>query len=167
MLKRLILAAAALSLSAAVAFAQIAFPTGDGKTAAIGGVGMCVNPGGVAGPCGGTPETAASGNKAAASATATLAAATGKTTYITGFQISAGGATSAVCVSPTVTGVITGTMTFTFCAPAGVTTAATPLIVTFPQPVPASATNTTIVVTLPSLGTGNTNATVSAQGFQF
>jgi hypothetical protein len=37
--------------------------------------------------------------------------------------------------------------------------------VSFPIPVPASAVNTNIVVTMPSLGAGNTNATCSAQGF--
>ena len=117
-------------------------------------------------PATATAITAASGNVANASAAATLAGASSKTTYITGFQITAGGATAASIVSATVTGTITGTMTYSFVVPAGVTTAATPLIVTLPKPVPASATNTAIVVTLPALGSGNTNATVNAQGYQ-
>lgn len=113
-----------------------------------------------------TPITASSGNVANASAIATLAAAAGKNTYITGFQITSDGATTALCVNPTVVGAIGGTMTYTYCAPAGVLLSATPLIVPFPQPVISSAVNTAIVVTLPALGTGSTNATVVAQGYQ-
>jgi hypothetical protein len=113
-----------------------------------------------------TAITASSANQANANAVATLAAVSGKTTYITGFALTASGATAASVVTATVAGVITGTMNFTFVAPAGVTAQATPLVVNFPQPVPASATNTTIVVTLPALGSGNTNATAAAWGFQ-
>lgn len=113
-----------------------------------------------------TAITADSGNVAAATATATLAGATGKTTYISGFMVTASGATAASVVTGTVTGVITGTLHFTFVAPAGVTAVCTPLVVTFPYPIPASATNTAIAVALPSLGSGNTNATVSAFGYQ-
>jgi hypothetical protein len=96
---------------------------------------------------------------------ASLAAAAGKTTYITGFQISGAGATAASAITVTVTGIAT-TMNYTVVVPAGVTTAITTLNVTFPQPIPASATNTAIVVNVPSFGSGNTNATVSVQGFQ-
>lgn len=113
-----------------------------------------------------TPITAASGNVAAGVATATLAAAGGKLTYITGFEITSDGATVGVCVNPTVVGVVTGTMTYTYCAPAGALLAATPLIVEFPQPIPSSAVNTAVAVSLPSLGTGSTNATVTAHGYQ-
>lgn len=117
-------------------------------------------------PPGATPITADSGNKAAATATATLAAAAGVTTYITGFEITASGATAAAVVTVTVTGTITGTLHYTFGAPAGVTAMCTPLSIQFPDPIPASAQNQTIAVSLPSLGAGNTNATVVAHGFQ-
>lgn len=117
-------------------------------------------------PEGATPITAASGNVANGSAAATLAAAAGKFTYITGFQVTASGATGALAVSVTVVGVVTGTQTYTFVFPAGVAVAAQPLVVEFPEPVPSSAVNTAIVVTLPAGGAGNTNATVNAQGFQ-
>lgn len=113
-----------------------------------------------------TPETAASGNVANTAAVATLAASAGKTTYITGFQCTATGSTAAAVVNVTVAGVITGTMTYTFVFPAGVTTLATPLNVTFSNPVPASAANTTIAVTLPAGTAGNTNEACNAQGFQ-
>lgn len=113
------------------------------------------------------PLTADSGNVANAVATATLAASSsGLTTYITGFEITASGATAASVVTATVTGVITGTMHYTFVAVAGATTACQPLLVQFSDPIPANAANTAIAVALPALGSGNTNATVVAHGFQ-
>jgi hypothetical protein len=117
-------------------------------------------------PTGATPITAASGNVAAATATATLAATSGKTTYITGFSVTGTGATAALAVSVTVTNVVTGTMTYTYAAAAGVAVANTPLNITFPYPIPANTVNTTIVVSCPTLGSGNTNNTVNAYGFQ-
>lgn len=114
-----------------------------------------------------TPITASSGNVAAATATATLAAGgAGKTTYICGFQITSAGSTAAAVVNPTIANLITGTMTFTYATVAGVTLANQNLIIPFNPCVPANAANTTIVVSMPSLGAGNTNATVSAWGFQ-
>lgn len=112
------------------------------------------------------PVTSSSGNVAAASAVATLAAAASKSTFITGFQATGSGATLGSCVNITVTGVIGGTMTYTFCAAAGVLVSDSPLIVSFSPPLQSSAVNTAIVVTMPSLGTGNTNAAVNAQGYQ-
>lgn len=110
--------------------------------------------------------TAASGNVAAGAAVATLAAVAGRTTYITGFEITSSGATAALVVNPTITGTVTGTLTYVYAAVAGVTLINQPLVVTFNPPIPASAINTAIVVTLPSLGAGNTNAAVVAHGFQ-
>lgn len=112
-----------------------------------------------------TAVSASSGNVANASAVATLPAVVGKTNYLTGLQITAGGATAGACVSATVTGLVGGTATYAFCVPTGATLGATPLELAFYPPVPASTTNTAIVVTLPALGAGNTNAAVSAQGY--
>ncbi len=106
-----------------------------------------------------------SGNVAAANAVATLPGAAGKTTWITGFEMTAAGSTAAAAVVATVTGVANA-QSYIFVFPAGALTGAAPLIVEFPQPIPASAPNTPIVVTLPSGGVGNTNAAVSAHGFQ-
>jgi hypothetical protein len=117
-------------------------------------------------PSGATSITGSSGNVAAGTATATLAGVSNKTTYITGFQVTAGGATGAALVTVTVAGVITASMLYTFAAPAGVTLGATPLIVSFNPPVPASAANTAITVSMPTLGAGNTNTTIVAQGYQ-
>lgn len=113
-----------------------------------------------------TPISASSGNVAAATATATLAAVAGKTTYITGFTVSATGATSGLAVNVTVTGPVTGTLTYTFAAPAGVLVAAQPLSVQFCPPLPASGQNVAIAISMPTLGSGNTNASISATGYQ-
>lgn len=113
-----------------------------------------------------TPITASSGNVANASAVATLAGAASLTTYITGFEVTAAGATAASVVSVTVTGTISGTLTYTLAVPAGVTTSVQPLIVQFSPPIPASAANTSVVVTVPALGAGNTNSTVVAHGYR-
>lgn len=161
-------------------------PGGSGVN---GAVGMCLNTSNKAVPCSAanvlpspisigpyptntmtgvaaTPITANSGNVAAATATATLAAAAGKTTYICGFTITSTGSTAAAVVNPTVTGTVTGTLTFTYASVAGATLANQPLVVPYNPCVPASAVNTAIVVSMPSLGAGNTNATVNAWGFQ-
>lgn len=113
-----------------------------------------------------TPITAASGNVVASSAVATLAGTAGKTTYITGFQITSSGATVGLIVNPTIVGTISGTLTYVYAAMAGALLINTPLIVNFPVPIPASAVNTAIVVTLPTLGLGNTNSCVVAHGYQ-
>lgn len=117
-------------------------------------------------PSGATSISASSGVVSNATATATLAGASGKTTYITGFSITASGATAASVVAPTVTNLIGGTATYTFVAIAGATNACPALIVNLTTPVPANATNTSIVVSCPALGAGNTNCTVNAFGFQ-
>lgn len=108
---------------------------------------------------------ASSGNVAAATATATLAAVAAKTNYITGWDVNAGGATAASIVSCTVTGLAGGTETRALPVVAGVTAPNTPLVVRYPAPIPASAVNVAIVVSCPTLGAGNTNATVNAYGF--
>jgi hypothetical protein len=113
-----------------------------------------------------TPVAASSGNVAAAAAVATLPAAAGKTTYVAGLTITGGGATAASLVTAVLSGLLGGSLSFTVAAPAGATLGVTPLSVEFNPPLPASAANTAIVLTLPSLGAGNTNAAVSAWGYQ-
>jgi hypothetical protein len=117
-------------------------------------------------PLQGVQITASSGTVAAGVAAATLAGATGKVTYICGFAITSTGSTAAAVVAPTVTGVVTGTMTFAYASVAGATLSNQPLVVPFRDCISASAPNTAIVVSLPSLGTGNTSATVNAWGYQ-
>lgn len=116
-------------------------------------------------PGGATAVSASSGNVANASAAATLPAVAAKTNYLSGLILSGAGATAASVVTATVTGLRGGTMSITVTVPAGATTGITPVNLAFNPPLPASAVNTAIVVTLPALGVGNTNASASAWGY--
>lgn len=111
-------------------------------------------------------DVTASVTGAASAITATLPAAAGKTTYITGFEVTGGGATAASVVAVTVTGTVTGTLSYRIAVPAGATAGITPLVVEFTRPIPASAANTAITVNVPSLGAGNTDAAAAAHGYQ-
>lgn len=117
-------------------------------------------------PAGATSLSSSSGNVAAAAAVGTLAGAAGQTTYMSGFIISGAGATAASVVTATVTGLAGGTMSITVPVPAGATLGITPIFVEFNPSLPASAANTSLVLTLPSLGAGNTNASVSIWGYR-
>jgi hypothetical protein len=95
--------------------------------------------------------------------TATLAAASGKTTYICGFEVDAY-ATSATTVALTLTGTITGTMNFQ--EPVGVIGSSNGIAHRDFNPcIPASTTNTTIVVNAGAAGSGGV-ASISAWGYQ-
>lgn len=119
-------------------------------------------------PPGSSAETvvaADSGNVAAAAAVATLPAAAGKITYITGYTLTGLGATAAALVAATITGPAQ-TITVPFAVPAGVTVPCAGVYVELPIPVPGAAVNTAVAVNLPSLGAGNTNARATAHGYQ-
>ena len=113
-----------------------------------------------------TSLQSSSGNVAAATATSTLTGVASKTNYLTGFSFTSAGATAASVVTGTVTGLLGGTMSFTVPVVAGATLANPTIQMQFQPSLPASAANTSIVVSVPSLGAGNTNATVSAWGYQ-
>lgn len=116
-------------------------------------------------PTGANAKVGTSGNVANATATATLGAVAARTNYITGFQITGSGATAALTVNATVTGLKGATQTYTFVFPVGADTQAAPLNVTFATPMPASAANTAITVSLPASGAGGLHAAVNVQGF--
>lgn len=113
----------------------------------------------------GRPVANSSGNVAAAIATATLPSVPNRKTYIAGLQVTGSGSTAGAAVSVTVTGLEAGTLTYTVTAPTGVLIGVDPLVVVFDPPLPASAVNTPIVVSMPSLGAGSTNASITANGF--
>lgn len=116
-------------------------------------------------PTGATALTGASGNVAASTAAATLTTVAAKTTHIAGFSITGAGATAGLPVIVTVTGTITGTLTYIYTAVAGALLSNTPLHVSFNPPIPASAVNTNIVVSCPTLGAGNTHNAAVAHGY--
>lgn len=110
-------------------------------------------------------STAGAGN---AQVTATIAAVAGKTAYITGFDVSGGGATAASIIAVTVTGLLGGTVTFHLAVLAGATgpgLSPNPLSIRFPDPLPASAQNQAIAVVVPAFGAGNTLSSVTAYGY--
>lgn len=115
---------------------------------------------------GSTALIAGSGNVANASAVATLAATATTTAYITGFEVTGAGATAGAAVTVTVAGLLGGTQSYTYVFSTGAAVVNSPLIVEFSPPLPASAVNTSIVVTCPASGAGGTNNTVVAHGFR-
>jgi hypothetical protein len=103
---------------------------------------------------------------AAGATTVTLLGAAGATTFITGFEVTGTGATAAQVTIVTISGILGGSKQYALVIPAGITLLVNPLIVEFSRPIPASAVNTAIVVTVPSFGAGNTTAATTAHGFQ-
>lgn len=117
-------------------------------------------------PAGATSVNATSGGQANATATATMPAVVGKTNYITGFSITGSGATAAASVTATLVGLMGGaTMNYTVTAVAGAALANPALIVSFPTPIPASAANTAITLSVPALGAGNVRSMANIHGF--
>jgi hypothetical protein len=116
-------------------------------------------------PTGATPATAAASGTTAG-ATATLAAAPTRYTYICGLSVSPGAATAAITITVTTTG-LTNNFTWNVGAPAvAAGTTAAILTVTFPTCLPSSAINTGIAVTAGALGTGGVGQNVNTWGFQ-
>jgi hypothetical protein len=143
-MRRFLIAALALIAGVVTAFAQQFYPPLPPDAIAIGN---------------------GSGNVANATATATLTATTGRRTWICGVAVNALGATAGAGVALTITG-LGGTFTYTYVSATGVTVWA-PAVVSFNPCLPALAASSNIVVTLPALGAGNTNASVSAWGYNF
>lgn len=107
-----------------------------------------------------SPSSAVVSN-AATSVTITAAAAT--VAHITGFEVTGNGATVSTVITVTVTGTISGTLNYVLVIP--VLAQGVSYQVEFPQPIPATAVNTSITVNLPAFGAGNTAAAVVAHGF--
>lgn len=116
-------------------------------------------------PLGAVPVDNDTGVLGAQALTATLPGAAGKTTYLTGFEVTGAGATAAQVNTVTVTAGTT-VKHYVLVIPAGATTSITPLIVEFTKPVPASAAATAITVATASFGAGNTASCISAHGYQ-
>jgi hypothetical protein len=117
----------------------------------------------------GNPIAASSGNQANTAASVTLrgpSSALGQhTAFIAGFNVTGGGATAGSIVLVTVTGAVGGTQTYSLTVPTGVTTGIEPLDVVFDPPSPEATPGGGITVSLPALGSRNTNACVNAWGF--
>lgn len=116
----------------------------------------------------GSPDVVEAGDAqtgAAAQITPTIAAVAGKTGYLSGFSVDGLGATAATVVEVTITGLVGGTRRYKVSVPAGVTTAISRLAVEFARPIPTTAVNTAIVLTVPTFGAGNTSVVGEVHGF--
>ena len=92
---------------------------------------------------------------------ATLTGAAGKWTYLCGFTVTSAGTTSATLGAITITGTVSGTMTFEY---AYVSSGQGILGIAFPGCISSSAINTSIVVNTPAGGAGTVGA-VNAWGY--
>lgn len=112
-------------------------------------------------------STATSGTVSNAAAVATLTGVASRTMYITGYDCHAGAATAAGRLSIVVSGTISGSMTNSAFVTNGTTfvPAPFPTIVSYNPPIPASAPNTSIVVTMQASGAGGASASCNAYGF--
>jgi hypothetical protein len=117
-------------------------------------------------PSDATWMNASSGNVANAAAAASLSATSGKTCYVTGIEITFGGASVAANIIATLAGLAGGTISYIVVVPGTVTNPTVPFTVQFCPPLPASAANTAITVNLPALGSGNTHACVNIHGYK-
>jgi hypothetical protein len=115
-------------------------------------------------PPGATPVSSSSGNVANATATATLTGTAGRWTYVCGVSFTPGFATAGAAVTATITNTPGGTLTFTVSTTPN-TAGPPPIVIPFTPCLQANSTGNNIVVSMPALGAGNTNASVSAWGF--
>jgi hypothetical protein len=87
--------------------------------------------------------------------------------FLTGVHCSYLGATAAGGVTATITGLLGGTKSFVVPVPAGVTVGAQIInLFTGGPPIPASAVNTAITLSVPALGAGNTTTYCSLYGYR-
>ena len=93
-----------------------------------------------------------------------LAAVAGKTNYLTGFSAGGTGATTALMQNLTITGLLGGTIYHFFAIPA-IGTGVVQINVDFARPIPASATNTVISLTVPNFGAGALLVSGQIRGF--
>jgi hypothetical protein len=118
-------------------------------------------------PAGTVTPQVVTASGAAQSNAATLTGSAGRMTYLEGFDVTGGGATAASIVEISTTG-LSNNLKWEMNVLAGVAgpvNAQGGLFIRFPTPIPSSATNTNITVTLPSLGAGNTNASITVYGY--
>lgn len=113
------------------------------------------------------PQGSQTNNKTASTdfttgaSSATLTAQSGKWTYLCGFTVTTGGTTAATSGKVTITGLISGTMSFTYVF---VSSGQGIMGIAFPGCISSSAVNTAIVVNTPAGGAG-TVGSVNAWGY--
>lgn len=106
-----------------------------------------------------------SASVANATLTLTMPAVAGQTNYVTGFELTVGGATAATSVVATMTNIVGGTQSWVVAVPAVPASGVNSFSVEFTYPLKATGVNTSVVLSLPAAGAGNTNTTGSLHGF--
>lgn len=118
-------------------------------------------------PTGAEPYAAGSGNVANSTATATIVSSGAIVVWLTGFDVYSTGATGASVVLVTVSGLrASATLTFPLAVNAGAGVQNAPLSLRFNPPLKANAAGTSIVVSVPALGAGNTSCAANAYGYR-
>lgn len=102
--------------------------------------------------------SSASSSGGAQANNSSIAAQVGSVALCSGFEITGGGATAALEVVATLTGVVGGPLSYVISVPVGATVGINPLAVAFSPPLVASAANQAITINVPTFGAGNTNA---------
>jgi hypothetical protein len=150
-----------LTISAAIAFSANAtcLLTSDEQIPQINEMGETPY------PTGATPMLATA-TGAATGISTSLNPSAGRTSYLSGVQVTGLGATTGSIVTLGIAGLQGGTLTFYITVPTGATVPIVPLILGFNPALPANGPNTNIFTSLASFGTGNTVANLSTQGFQ-
>jgi predicted CDP-diglyceride synthetase/phosphatidate cytidylyltransferase len=108
-----------------------------------------------------SPVGASATGIAAASVVATLPATPGVTNYISGFSVSSAAATAVVSGTVTVAGIVGGSQVYQYSE----TVTGSVLTVNFTNPIPATAVNTAITVTLSAI-IGGAASSVNVWGYQ-
>lgn len=98
--------------------------------------------------------------------TAKFPGSPGKTNYITSFEITGGGAQYAKIIYATLSGIIGGSASYIIGVKEGPNYLSEPLIIKFPNDIPASAVNSDITLTVPAFGYGNVASAVVMHGYQ-
>ena len=85
--------------------------------------------------------------------------------FCSGFEITAGGATAAQLNTATITGLLGGTLSYKFGVPAGVSSPATPLQVSFPSALAAASVGADVVLSVAGFA-GNLGVCAVIHGYK-
>jgi hypothetical protein len=111
-------------------------------------------------------DVGASATAAAGALAPAIAGVAGLTNFLTGFEVTGGGATGAAALDVTITGLLDGTLHYAVEVPVGAGLAIAPVVVEFVRPRPASAVNTAITLNVPSFGAGNLIESAAIHGYR-